>query len=131
MRLRTTGVSTRPDYLSSYSNGVFFYIIRHILNREDVNNSLIMIQPTLMCYTLNNPTEPEPVLLDSVSIRNDAILLLDTFFHVLIWHGEMIAGWRKAKYHEQPEYANLKTLLETPKVDAQVLFFLKKISLPP
>jgi protein transport protein SEC23 len=91
----------------------------HILNREDVNNSLIMIQPTLMCYSFNGP--PEPVLLDSASIRSDSILLLDTFFHVLIWHGETIAAWRKAKYHEQPNYENFKNLLEAPKKDAQEL----------
>ncbi|KAJ3023140.1 UNVERIFIED_CONTAM: GTPase-activating protein S23 [Siphonaria sp. JEL0065] len=72
-----------------------------------------------MAYTLNGP--PEPVLLDSISIKPDTILLLDTFFHVLIWHGETIAGWRKAKYHEQPEYVNIKELLETPKQDAQDL----------
>lgn len=53
---------------------------RHVLNAEDVNNSLIMIQPTLMSYGLDS--EPVPVLLDSVSIQPDVILLLDTFFHI-------------------------------------------------
>ena len=33
---------------------------RHVLNEEDVNNSLIMIQPTLMSYTFDTP--PQPVL---------------------------------------------------------------------
>ncbi|KAI9357972.1 hypothetical protein DFJ73DRAFT_820073 [Zopfochytrium polystomum] len=110
----------RSQFLQVFNNSpdeTAYY--RHILNREDVNNSLIMIQPTLMSYTLSGP--PEPVLLDSVSIKSDAILLLDTFFHVLIWHGEVIAEWRKANYHEQPEYANLKALLEAPKADAQEL----------
>jgi protein transport protein SEC23 len=92
---------------------------RHILNREDTSNSLIMIQPTLMSYGFDGP--PKPVLLDSVSIRPDVILLLDTFFHVLIWHGETVAAWRKAKYQEQPQYAAFKALLEAPKVDAQEL----------
>ncbi|KAG2355291.1 hypothetical protein BDR07DRAFT_1613742 [Suillus spraguei] len=67
---------------------------RHILDEEDVNNSLIMIQPTLISYTFD--VEPQPVLLDSVSIKPDAILLLDTFFHILIFHGETVAQWRKA-----------------------------------
>ncbi|KAJ3125715.1 GTPase-activating protein S23 [Physocladia obscura] len=110
----------RSQFLQVFNNSpdeTAYY--RHILNGEDVNNSLIMIQPTLMAYTLNGP--PEPVLLDSISIKPDAILLLDTFFHVLIWHGETIAGWRKAKYHEMPEYVNIKELLETPKADAQEL----------
>ena len=54
-----------------------------------MNNSLIMIQPTLMSYTFDVP--PQPVLLDSVSIKPDVILLLDTFFHILIFHGETVA----------------------------------------
>ncbi len=31
----------------------------------------------------------QPVLLDSTSITPDRILLLDTFFHILIFHGEV------------------------------------------
>ncbi len=91
---------------------------RHVLNEEDVNNSLIMIQPTLMSYTFDVP--PQPVLLDSVSIKPDVILLLDTFFHILIFHGETVAQWRKAGYQEQEGYENFKELLETPVADAQV-----------
>jgi protein transport protein SEC23 len=77
-----------------------------------------MIQPTLMSYTFDQA--PQPVLLDSVSIRPDVILLLDTFFHILIFHGETIAQWRKAGYQEQEGYENFKELLEAPVVDAQV-----------
>jgi protein transport protein SEC23 len=88
------------------------------LNEEDVNNSLIMIQPTLMSYTFDTP--PQPVLLDSVSIKHDVILLLDTFFHILIFHGELVAQWRKQGYQEQEGYDNFKELLEVPVADAQV-----------
>jgi protein transport protein SEC23 len=94
--------------------------VRHILNEEDVNNSLIMIQPTLMSYTFD--VDPQPVLLDSVSIKPDVILLLDTFFHILIFHGETIAQWRKAGYQDQEGYENFKELLENPVTDAQVRF---------
>ena len=90
----------------------------HILNEEDVNNSLIMIQPTLMSYTFDTP--PQPVLLDSVSIKHDVILLLDTFFHILIFHGELVAQWRKQGYQDQEGYENFKELLELPAADAQV-----------
>lgn len=90
-----------------------------VLNEEDVNNSLIMIQPTLMSYTFD--TAPQPVLLDSVSIKPDVILLLDTFFHILIFHGEQVAQWRKQGYQEQEGYENFKELLETPVADAQVI----------
>jgi protein transport protein SEC23 len=89
-----------------------------VLNEEDVNNSLIMIQPTLMSYTFDIPAQP--VLLDSVSIKPDVILLLDTFFYILIFHGETVAQWRKAGYQEQEGYENFKELLETPVADAQV-----------
>ena len=77
-----------------------------------------MIQPTLMSYTFDVP--PQPVLLDSVSIKPDVILLLDTFFHILIFHGETIAQWRKAGYQDQEGYENFKELLEAPVADAQV-----------
>lgn len=93
---------------------------RHVLNEEDVNNSLIMIQPTLMSYTFD--TQSQPVLLDSVSIKPDVILLLDTFFHILIFHGETIAQWRKAGYQDQEGYENFKEVLEGPVGDAQVWF---------
>jgi protein transport protein SEC23 len=78
-----------------------------------------MIQPTLMSYTFD--VDPHPVLLDSVSIKNDVILLLDTFFHILIFHGETIAQWRKANYQDQEGYENFKELLENPIQDAQEL----------
>ncbi|BEI90877.1 uncharacterized protein CcaverHIS019_0309470 [Cutaneotrichosporon cavernicola] len=110
----------RSQFLQVFNNSpdeTAFY--RHVLNDADVNNSLIMIQPTLMSYTFDQ--EPHPVLLDSVSIRPDVILLLDTFFHILIFHGETIAQWRNANYQEQEDYANFKELLEAPISDAQEL----------
>lgn len=55
--------------------------------REDVTQSLIMIQPILYSYSFNG--RPEPVLLDTSSIQPDKILLMDTFFHILIFHGEV------------------------------------------
>ncbi|CAE6396130.1 unnamed protein product [Rhizoctonia solani] len=110
----------RSQFLQVFNNSpdeTAFY--RHILNEEDVNNSLIMMQPTLMSYTFDTP--PQPVLLDSVSIKPDVILLLDTFFHILIFHGETVAQWRKAGYQEQEGYENFRELLEAPVGDAQDL----------
>jgi hypothetical protein len=105
-------------YISCPNNALT--VASHILNEEDVNNSLIMIQPTLMSYSLE--ASPEPVLLDSVSIKPDVILLLDTFFHILIFHGTTIAEWRKAGYGEQEGYENIKALLDAPQTDAQVMY---------
>ena len=92
---------------------------RHVLNHEDVSNSLIMIQPTLDSYTFDQDGAV-PVLLDSTSIQPQTILLLDTFFHILIFHGETMAEWRKAGYQEMDGYENFKELLEAPKEDARV-----------
>jgi protein transport protein SEC23 len=60
-------------------------------------------------------------MLSVTSIQPNRILLLDTFFHVVIFHGETVAAWRKAGYHEKPEYANLKELLAAPQDDAKSL----------
>ncbi|EAZ63719.2 component of COPII coat of ER- Golgi vesicles [Scheffersomyces stipitis CBS 6054] len=110
----------RSQFLQVFNNSpdeTAFY--RHVLLTEDTNNSLIMIQPTLTSFSLDS--EPEAVLLDSVSIKDDKILLLDTFFHILIFHGKTIAQWRKAGYQNQPEYENFKLLLEEPKQEAAEL----------
>lgn len=95
--------------------------VRHLLNSENTLNSLIMIQPTLMSYSLSN-LEGEPVLLDSMSLKNDCILLLDTFFQVLVYHGETVAGWRNAGYQDQSGYEAFKVMLENPNKDAKEIF---------
>jgi len=92
---------------------------RLILTRENATNSLIMIQPTLLAYSFDGP--PVPVLLDVTSINPDRILLLDTFFQVIVFHGETISAWRKQGYHEDPEHQNFRELLSAPKEDAAML----------
>ena len=84
-----------------------------------MSNSLVMMQPSLIAYGFNGP--PSPVLLDVASVKPDVILLLDTFFQVVVFHGETIAQWRDAGYQEKPEYSNFKTLLEAPQEDAQYM----------
>jgi protein transport protein SEC23 len=110
----------RSQFLQVFNNSpdeTAFY--RHVLNHEDVSNSLVMIQPTLDSYTFDQDGG-QPVLLDSASIQPTHILLLDTFFHILIFHGETIAEWRKAGYQDQEGYENFAGLLEQPKEDARV-----------
>ncbi|XP_068683716.1 protein transport protein Sec23A-like [Montipora capricornis] len=107
----------RSQFLQVFNNSpdeTAYY--RHILNREDVTNSLIMIQPILYSYSFQGP--PEPVLLDSSSILPDRILLLDTFFQILIYHGETIAQWKKAGYQNDPQYESFRGLLQGPVDDA-------------
>uniref|UniRef100_A0A914HCX9 Protein transport protein SEC23 n=1 Tax=Globodera rostochiensis TaxID=31243 RepID=A0A914HCX9_GLORO len=107
----------RSQFLQVFNNSpdeTVYY--RHIMMSENVFESTTMIQPQLFSYSFNGP--PEPVLLDTSSILPDRILLMDDYFHVLIYHGQTIASWRKANYHTDPQYASFKQLLEAPVQDA-------------
>jgi len=101
---------------SSPDETAFF---RLALNRENTYNSIIMIQPTLRSYSFTEP--PHEVPLDSLFVKPNVILLLDTFFSVLIHYGETIVQWRDAGYADQPKFENFKKLLELPKIDAEHL----------
>ncbi|VVD00990.1 protein transport protein Sec23A isoform X1 [Leptidea sinapis] len=108
----------RSQFLQVFNNSpdeTTFY--RHMLMREDLTQSLIMIQPILYSYSFGGP--PEPVLLDTASIQPDRILLMDTFFQILIYHGETIAQWRALRYQDMAEYESFAQLLRAPVDDAQ------------
>lgn len=92
---------------------------RMVLNRENVTNSLVMIQPSLISYSFNSP--PEPALLDVASIAADRLLLLDSYFTVVVFRGMTIAQWRNAGYQKQPEHQAFAALLEAPQIDAQAI----------
>lgn len=94
-------------------------VYRHILTRENTSNALIMLQPSLLSYSFNGP--PQPVLLDATSVRSDTILLLDTFFHVVVFLGETIAAWKQQGYQNQEEHIHFRNLLEAPQNDAQMI----------
>ncbi|KAH0481818.1 MAG: hypothetical protein KVP17_002021 [Porospora cf. gigantea B] len=98
-----------PDE-SSYYRG-------HLM-RESTSSMMIMIQPSLLMYTMDDQP-PRPVLLDVQSLRPDVTLLLDSYFHIVVWSGEQIALWVDAGYHLQPEYAHFKRGLERPVIDAK------------
>lgn len=68
-----------------------------LLMRENVSNSLVMIQPAMMSYDLESE-QATPVLLDVQSMKNNVILLLDTFFYICIWKGDTIDKWEQARY---------------------------------
>lgn len=75
---------------------------RMLLNRENITNAAVMIQPSLIAYSFNSL--PQPALLDVASIAADRILLLDSYFSVVIFHGMTIAQWRNMGYQNQPEH---------------------------
>eukprot|EP00252_Welwitschia_mirabilis_P010672 TRINITY_DN2409_c0_g2_i1.p1 TRINITY_DN2409_c0_g2~~TRINITY_DN2409_c0_g2_i1.p1 ORF type:complete len:767 (+),score=109.01 TRINITY_DN2409_c0_g2_i1:318-2618(+) len=92
---------------------------RMLLNKENVSNSVVMIQPSLISYSFNAP--PEPALLDVASIAPDRILLLDAYFSVVVFHGMTIAQWRNMGYQNQPEHQAFAQLLQAPQDDAQAI----------
>ncbi|VDD90831.1 unnamed protein product [Enterobius vermicularis] len=110
----------RSQFLQVFNNSpdeTAYY--RHILMSENVLESTTMIQPVLFAYSFSGP--PEPVLLDTSSILPDRILLMDDYFHVLIYHGQTIAAWRKMNYQDDPQYGVFKQLLEAPVADAAAI----------
>lgn len=92
---------------------------RMILNRENVSNSVVMIQPSLISYSFHSG--PEAALLDVVSISADKILLLDSYFTIVVFHGSTIAQWRKAGYHELAEHQAFAHLLQAPRNDSDAI----------
>lgn len=107
--IQTFGAS--PDEITFY---------RCTLNRESVTNCMVMIQPALLSYTFNQ-TQPKPVLLDLDNMKNDVILLLDTYFQVVVWYGDHIQQWKNMGYDQQEEYASFKELLESPQEDVKMI----------
>ncbi|KAK9180685.1 hypothetical protein WN944_023819 [Citrus x changshan-huyou] len=92
---------------------------RMLLNRENITNAAVMIQPSLISYSFNSL--PQPALLDVASIAADRILLLDTYFSVVIFHGMTIAQWRNMGYQNQPEHQAFAQLLRAPHDDAELI----------
>ncbi|TKW10763.1 hypothetical protein SEVIR_6G188300v4 [Setaria viridis] len=90
-----------------------------MLNRENVANAVVMIQPSLISYSFQSG--PEPVLLDVTAIAADRILLLDSYFTVVIFHGVTIAQWRKAGYQDQEGHEAFAQLLQAPKEEADAV----------
>merc|ERR1712176_312643 len=104
----------RSNFLQTFNaspDETAFY--RTVIVREATMNSLVMIQPALLQYTFDQGP-PQPVLLDAASLRPNVILLLDAFFHIVIWRGETIQAWYDAGYQNKDEYANFRDLLTAP-----------------
>merc|ERR1711997_1190663 len=90
-----------------------------------------MIQPLLHAFDIppdadadDEEVEPqgvvgEEVLLELSSRHPERILLLDTFFHLVIWYGRKVAKWRNDEIWKNEEYGDqyewFKDLLAAPK----------------
>lgn len=98
---------------------------RMMLNRESITNATVMIQPSLISYSFNSL--PSPALLDVASISADRILLLDSYFSVVIFHGITVAQWRNMGYQNQPEhqvYISCSFFLSTSHMPPKIKFFI-------
>ena len=89
---------------------------RCMLNRENVANALVMIQPTLLRWKWGEPVQA--VVLDVSAVDENSILLLDSFFTVVVFHGNNIAQWRKENYQEKEGYEAFRDMLDEPQVTA-------------
>ena len=93
---------------------------RQSILRQGVNNCMLMIEPVLLSYSFDFAT-PVPRKLESGSLRHDGILLLDTFFNVVVWYGKQICKWKEMEYQLREEYTSFKELLDMPHCDAQFI----------
>ncbi|GAB5367116.1 hypothetical protein AAMO2058_001201600 [Amorphochlora amoebiformis] len=111
----------RSDFLKVFNSTpdeTAYY--RCFLLRENVTNSLVMIQPTLMAYSLEEGA-CQPVFLDVSSIAPNRILLLDDFFHVVVFYGSTVHDWFTQEVWKQPDYAYLEEFFQGPQEDAKNL----------
>jgi len=111
----------RSHFLQNFNaspDEVVYY--KSLLLHENVTNATIMIQPILLAYT-SDKNDPTPVLLDFDSMKQETVLCLDTFFYIIVWHGDTVCKWREAGYQDQSDYENIKIMLDSPQEYAQSL----------
>lgn len=109
----------RSQFLNSFNvspDESAFY--RQFLIRFGVYECLLMIQPVLLSYSFECD-RPVAQFLAVESMRKDRILLLDSFFNVVLWYGESICAWKEAGYDQSEEYEDFRKLLEMPEEDSQ------------
>lgn len=75
---------------------------RIALMKETVQHCMLMVQPELRTYMIESWEQGivrvEPAVLDVQSVVPGSILFLDTYFYVVVYHGNDIARWRQEGY---------------------------------
>ena len=99
-----------------------------VLLKENVVNSMTMIQPILLSYSPDD-TDYTPVSLEAENMKADRVLLLDAYFFICIWYGEDVCSWREAGYQNEPEYENIKNMLDSP-VDYAQNIIMERMPVP-
>lgn len=70
-----------------------------------------------MEYSLN-AEEPLTVLPDIDCLKKDVVLLVDTFFNVILWRGLNIKAWMDQNFHKDPQYEHLAKMIENSEKDS-------------
>ena len=109
-----TGASFSPDEIA---------YMRFWGKRQTLGYSRLIIQPKLYCATVEDEHLLE-IPLSSNCLACNRILVLYSFFHVVIWYGEWIAAWKNGEnlMGEELPGNRLETLLDEIKLNAQVKF---------
>ena len=102
--------NSSPDETANYRIQLF---------RTQLRDAILMIHPTLVSYTMTGPESPVP--LDESAIQDENILVLDTFFEIVIQYGVTIQEWIKAGYEKNPDYAHFRAFLDRPRKHVQEL----------
>jgi len=90
------------------------------MDRETVGNCLVMIQPSLTRYSVEDEY-PEAAPCDIASLKDNVILLVDTYFYIVTWYGLTIKSWIDQEYDKQEGFEHFKTTLEMPEEDMKVI----------
>lgn len=61
--------------------------------------------------------------MDISELKEEVILLLDSYFNVLVWYGESAYGWKEQNLQEEPEYEYLKEFFAMPLQDASDIMY--------
>lgn len=53
-------------------------------------------------------------------MKPEVVLLLDTYFNVVVWNGEHVQKWIEDGYYDNPDYTYIKELVDAPFEDVKV-----------
>ena len=110
----------RSNFLNTFNSSLDQTAYLHLnLLTENISSIILMILPSLIKYNINGEIFSVPLNLNSLS--EQSVLLLDSYFRILIWNGSTISIWRDQNYQELEEYSYLKNLLNKPLINAKEL----------
>lgn len=85
---------------------------RHHFTRAPHEDAILMLQPSLLEWAVSGAQRPVP--LDTASVKNDNVVVLDAFFTVAVHYGTSVADWRNRGFMDDPQYPHIRPLVTTP-----------------